>query len=230
MLIDNRLVRQEIVYAGDGSGPQTLLSWGEWNDRLASLSADGKVLFTTVLTVVPSEGSQPALVVLRSTDGAPAQILGEGFGFDLSNDRRWVLAGSTDLKKLTALPTGVRQSRSIATHGLEIRGRAARWMPDGKGVLAVARAPGEDRLHLYRLAEGASGPARVSDTALSTTVYLQISPDGRWAAALDENLRLVVISLHDGATRQVPYAGTDLRFPAAGRRMEIYGSPKAGAP
>jgi Tol biopolymer transport system component len=212
VLIDNRLFRQEIVYAGTGTGPQTLLSWGEWNDPLASLSADGKVLFTTALTA-PEGSLTPALVALRSTDGAPAQILGEGFACDLSNDGRWALAASTDLKKLTALPTGVGHSRPIATHGLEYRARSARWMPDGKGVLVVARAPGEDRLHLYHLDEGAAGPARVSDAALSTTVYLQISPDGRWAAALDENLRLVVISLQDGATRQVPYAGTDLAIP-----------------
>jgi len=211
VLIDNRLDRQEIVYAGDGSGPQTLLSWGEYNDLLASLSADGRVLFTTVLTVAPSEGLTPGLVVLRSTDGAPAQVLGEGFSMDLSRDGRWALVGSTGPEmKLMAFPTGVGQSRSIATHGLEIRARAARWMPDGKGVLVVARAPGEDRLYLYRLAADASGPARVSNTALSTTAFLQVSPDGRWAAALDENLKLAVISLHDGATRQVPYAGADL--------------------
>jgi hypothetical protein len=210
VLIDNRLARSEIVYAGDGSRPQTLLSWGEYNDLLASLSADGKVLFTTGLTVAPSEGPQPPLVVLRSVDGAPAQILGEGFAMDLSKDGRWALVGVLDSKELIALPTGVGQSRSIATHGLEYRARTARWMPDGKGVLVVARAPGEDRLHLYRLAAGASGPARVSDTALSTTAFLQVSPDGHWAAALDEDLKLAVISLPDGVTRQVPYAGTDL--------------------
>jgi eukaryotic-like serine/threonine-protein kinase len=202
----------ELVYVGEGAGSQTLLSWSGSN-WVAALSSDGKVLFSALEAAPTGETRPPVAVVamLRTTDGAPAQTLGEGAAVDLSPDGRWALVISyADRARLTALPTGTGQLRPIATHGLEIGW--ARWMPDGKGLLVIARAPPETGFRLYRLEDDGSKPVRINDALLMgeyTSAELHVSRDGRLAAALDSNRRPIVVSLRDGATLSVPSAHAD---------------------
>src|SRR5262249_1545457 len=164
VLINNKLIRYElVVYAGDSGGKQTTLSWTDLN-FVAALSADGRVLFSTLQTVPTAEGLQPAWVMVRRVDGAPAQVLGDGLALDLSAGGRWALVTSVDWKKLTALPTGVGHPRSLETRDLFII--TGRWTPDGNDALVTGRATGEERVHLYRIPRNGSGPAPVSDAAL----------------------------------------------------------------
>jgi eukaryotic-like serine/threonine-protein kinase len=201
VLLTNQVFRAELVYSGDGGSSQTLLSWSD-NNQLAALSSDGKkVLFSVSRAAPAGETSSPAYAMLRTTDGAPAQTLGEGFALDLSPDGRWALVMSNDRTRLNALPTGAGQPRPIATHGVEIF--AARWMPDGKGVLVVGRTSPERDLHLYRLAGDGSKPVRVSEAPLVGRL-VQVSQDGRWGAALDSHGLPIIVSLRDGATLSVP--------------------------
>jgi hypothetical protein len=204
VLLSNQLERAELVYAGEGARSQTLLSWSDWNS-VAALSGDGKVLFSVLGATPTGEALQPAFAMLRTTDGAPAQTLGEGVALDLSPEGRWALVVSSDRTRLTALPTGAGQPRPIATNGLEIRW--ARWMPDGKGLLVGGRTPPESDFRLYRLADDGSKPARVTDAPL--TFPLQVSQDGRWVATLDSNRQLIIVSLRDGATLPIPSVFAD---------------------
>ncbi len=213
VLLGNQLNHLELVYAGEGAGSPTLLSWGVVN-WVAAISSDGKVLFSGAEAALSSgETSQPlfASAMLRTTDGAPAQTLGEGVALDLSRDGRWALVVSyTDRTRLMALPTGAGQPRPIATHGLEIG--LARWMPDGKGLLVVGRTPPDSDFHLYRLTDDGSKPVRITDAPLMgefSSAELHVSQDGRLAAALDSNRRLIIVSLRDGATLSVPSAHAD---------------------
>jgi hypothetical protein len=122
VLLSNQVNHLELVYAGEGAGALTLLSWGGTN-WVAALSSDGKVLFSIVEAAPTGETRQPVLAfaMLRTTDGAPAQTLGEGVALDLSHDGRWALViPFPDRTRLTALPTGAGQPRPIPTHGLEI--------------------------------------------------------------------------------------------------------------
>jgi eukaryotic-like serine/threonine-protein kinase len=202
VLIANTLFRADLVYAGDGSGPQTLLSWSGLNYPVAALSAEGKVLFSTFQRVPNSEAE--TWVTLRSTDGAPAQVLGEGYAMDLSTDGRSALVLSLDSTRLTAVPTGAGKVRSIPTGGLVQIG-GARWMPDGKEVLVVGRSADENHFRLHRLTGDASAPRAIGEATLRRAP-LQLSRDGRWAAALDEDARPVIISVRDGSTHLVPRA------------------------
>ena len=43
--------------------------------------------------------------------------------------------------------------------------------------------------------------------------FLELSQDGRWAAALDEDQRAVVVSLADGTARRLPLASRELVIP-----------------
>jgi hypothetical protein len=204
VLLGNYSERSELVYAGEGANAQTLLSWSD-RHAVAAISRDGKVLFSVNRAAPTGEVLNPAFAMLRTTDGAPAQTLGEGRAVDLSSDGRWALVVSTDLRGLTAVPTGAGQPRPIATHGLEIFW--ARWMPDGKGVLVVGRIPPDSDFRLYRLADDSSKPVRATDAPLFGR--LQVSQDGRWAAALDSDRQLIVVSLRDGATLSVPSGHVD---------------------
>jgi len=204
VLLSNYSERAELVYAGESANSQTLLSWSDWHS-VAAISRDGKVLFSTLEEAPTGETLSPNFAMLRTTDGAPAQMLGEGIPQDLSPDGRWALVMSADRTRLTALPTGAGQPRQIATHGLEIGG--GRWMPDGKGLLVGARTPPESDFRLYRLADDGSKPVRVSEAPLLGP--LQVSQDGRHAAALDSNRRLILVSLRDGETLSVPSAHAD---------------------
>jgi eukaryotic-like serine/threonine-protein kinase len=213
VLIKSGVYRSEVVYRNEVSGTETLLSWAESNDPLAALTPNGKLLFSGQQAAPVSEGLAPLRVLLRGKDGGPAQVLGDGVALDLSLDGRWALIGSEDGKTLTAVPTGAGQVRSIPMGGLEFVWHSARWAPDGKTVFLVARSLGDDAFHLYRLRGDASSPSRLGTAAFNPQAFLQISPDGRWAAALDQELRAVVISLDDGATRPLPYQGGDLVIP-----------------
>jgi eukaryotic-like serine/threonine-protein kinase len=213
VLIKNLLLRAEVAYQAGGSGTQTLLSWTDFNDPLAAVSPDGKVLFSSYPPTPVSEGVQLAQVILRGKEGGPAQVLGQGFALDLSPDGRWALVTSEDGKSLSALPTGAGQVRLIPAHGLEATTRGGRWAPDGKSVLIVARPPGGGRFHLYRLREDGSAPTSLGDTTFASQPYLQVSRDGRWAAAMTADLRAVIISLQDGATRPLPLASSELLVP-----------------
>ena len=213
MLIKEVLLRAEIAYQAAGSPTETLLSWADLNDPLAALSGDGKVLFSTLSSAPVPEGLQPASVVLRGKNGSPAQVLGSGLALDLSADGRWALALSTDGLSLTALPTGAGSPRQIPTQGLEVAMRGGRWAPDGRSLLVLARPPGKGPFHLLRLPEDGSAPAQLGDTDFGSQPFLQVSPDGLWAAAMTSDLRVVTVSTRDGATRPVELGGTELVVP-----------------
>jgi eukaryotic-like serine/threonine-protein kinase len=199
VLIANVIFRRDLVYVGDGKDPQTLLSWSDQND-LAALSAEGKVLFTVSQRVPNSEDN--VWVFLRSKSGGPAQRLATGWATDLTPDGRWALVRSAvDSTTLSVVPTGVGQAHPIPTGGLRIGD--ARWMPDGKKILVVGRSPRDDHFGLYLLA-GDDSPGVPIGKAMLREWPLRISHDGRWAAAMDEDLRTVIISLADGSIRKVP--------------------------
>src|SRR5262249_47316063 len=115
---------------------------------------------------------------------------------------RWALVRSAvDSTTLSVVPTGVGQAHPIPTGGLRIGD--ARWMPDGKKILVVGRSPRDDHFGLYLLA-GDDSPGVPIGKAMLREWPLRISHDGRWAAAMDEDLRTVIISLADGSIRKVP--------------------------
>jgi len=200
VLISNQFERAE-VQALDSEGHQVLLSWTEWANSVAAVSRDRKVLFTVASPVLTPTGQQPSLAVLRGVDGSPAQVLGEGEALDLSPDGRWALVRTDERDGLVALPTGPGTARRLALG--ELRMWNARWSPDGRRIILIARA-GSGPYRLHEIDPEGGSPRLVSEVPLGTRQVLVLSPDSRLAAAVDLEDRVVVISLSTGAPVRVP--------------------------
>jgi Tol biopolymer transport system component len=211
VLVHEGIQRGEVEYRG-ADGVQTLLSWTDHNGPLRALTADGRLLFTAYQPIRDAAGLSISETLFRRADGSPAQILSEGTALDLSPDERWALVGSVDKKKIEVIPTGVGRPRALDLHGLEFLSRGVRWFPDGKSVLLAGRSPDTAQFHLYQLSEGRS-LKKVSNVPVGADGFLQVSPDGRFAAFLDEDAGALVLSLRDGTSRAVPRVGTELLIP-----------------
>jgi Tol biopolymer transport system component len=171
------------------------LSWLD-ESWLADLSFDGR----TVLLDEAGEGSGSLSVAyLRGTDGSPAVKLGEGEGFAISPDGKWVLAqrlpSAGKPETLFLLPTGPGQARTLAGEFAEYDWGA--WLPDGRSVVYSAQGKGGDsRLYVQAVPEGkprAIGPERLMIMELTSPV----SPDGKY-----------VIGIRRGQALLVPLDGT----------------------
>jgi Tol biopolymer transport system component len=170
------------------------LSWldGSW---LVDLSSDGR---TVLLNEVGEGSGEVEVAYLRGTDGSPAVKLGEGEGFALSPDGKWVLGQSLvpagKPETLFLLPTGPGQERTL-------KGDFAAyfwggWLPDGKSVVYSAEKEGTQHLYVQAVPDGEPrpiGPDRVGLLLFSNPV----SPDGKY-----------VIGVRLGEAHLVPLDGT----------------------
>ena len=210
VLVTEQLERSELVLTTAGRAEQSTLTWGNWANYVARVSDEGNVLFSESVPVAPEKGempTQPALTLLRRWDRNAAQILGAGSPQDLSPDGRSALVSAQDRRVLSALPIGPGQGGPVQTHGMEVG--AARWFRDGKRLVASCRSPSDEDYHLFVLPQDGSSPRRLSEVPLTPRRILHLSPDDRWAAALDKNSVLVLLSTQDGSVSRLPEAGAD---------------------
>ena len=154
------------------------LSWLD-ESREPDLSKDGKqVLFT--------EGGKAVgphyAVCLRATNGSGGVVrLGEGTALGLSADGKWALAAVPGPPgKLTVIPTGGGELRTLERGNIQTYGRAGGWLPDGKHVLFAAYEAGKpERVYIQAVAEGL--PQAILPPGF-TAVFRAISPNGRAVA------------------------------------------------
>jgi dipeptidyl aminopeptidase/acylaminoacyl peptidase len=95
--------------------------------------------------------------------------LGEGTGAGLSPDGNWVIALVPPIgeknARLTLLPTGTGESRTLIAEGFERFVRSA-WLPHGKGIVFSGNEPGHaGRVYLVDVATGR---------------FRAITPEGVW--------------------------------------------------
>jgi len=162
----------------------------DWS-ALSDLTPDGTQLLLTV-GLSPSVSS----VFLRSTRDGPPVRLGEGVGFALSPDGKWVLIVPGDFSKhprLTLTPTGPGEPRELPLGHLE--------RPEG-GWFA---GPG-------RVVLDASEPGRIRRTFvidLSGGEPRAITPEGISPAEYSDRNGSVIGSAADGTLARYPLAGGD---------------------
>jgi hypothetical protein len=155
------------------------ISWHDW-DLAKDISRDGQSVFFEDSS--EAAGTTYSLAI-RKLDGTPPVQLGLGSGGSLSPDGKWaisVLVGGAG--RVTLVPTGTGQPRTIPTPGLErIYNGNVHFLPDGKHIILNANEPGHGvRCYLVDL-DGAK-PIPITPEGITGAL---ISPDGKYVLRND---------------------------------------------
>jgi eukaryotic-like serine/threonine-protein kinase len=191
--------RREVTGLSTGGNEERDLTWLDWSFP-TDLSADGK----TLLFEEQGEGGGAAYsVYLRKTDATPAIRLGEGRGFALSPDQKWVISSPlSSPSQLFLLPTKAGEPRLLTQD--TINHFSARWFPEGKRILISGTEPGHGvRLYVQDITGGK--PQAISPEGVVSLPYERpLSPDGKWAAAIGPDQRGYLYPMTGGEPRPVP--------------------------
>jgi len=193
VLVARNTWRRGILGWAPGASVERDLSWLDWS-RPSALSNDGRQL----LFEEQGQGGGPAYsVYLRSTDGSPAVKIGEGYSLALSPDGRTAATVPLDASdRITFVPTGAGEARTVTLAGLSIG--AASWHPDGRRLLVQAAEAGH-RPRLFVIDQTGGTPRPLTDE--EPGVFGEISPDGKWVAAVSPS----------GIGRIIPFDGGQAR-------------------
>jgi len=198
--------RRELIGFG-AEGKQHELSWLDYSYP-AALSSDGRTL------LFDEEGGGGSLaysksggytygVYIRSTDGSPAVLLGEGSALALSPDGKWAITETqVSPAQLRLLPTGAGQAKDL-THD-NINHNWAHWFADGKHILFSGNETDKgEKLYVFELASGkaqAITPEGVNGNSFA------ISPDSQSVAAIGPDQRDYLYPVEGGDPRLIPGA------------------------
>ena len=174
-------LRAEVIGLAPGESKERELTWLDRTVPVA-LSPDGKTL---LITEGGEGGGANASIYLRRTGGSPATLIGEGGGFSLSPDGRWVLSSTqTDPGQLVLLPTGAGTARRLSFEGIR-RPSGGLFFPDGKRLLLLDNPEGKPSQLFVAPLEGGRPRALTGSGFTLPAFGNPISPDGREVVALD---------------------------------------------
>ena len=205
-LFDGRTSIRAVV---NGESRERDLSWHEAS-YAKDLTPDGK----TLLFDEAEEGEFRAIYV-RSTDGSPAKLIGDGRSMAISPDGRWVASSASGRgSEVVLLPTGAGEPQVLDSEGH--RFTEATFFPDGKRILLV----------------GDGGPACVKDLPAGKLHTVTpdgfgckpISPDGKEVACPGPQGEGLIHAIEGGSSRPIPgYQDGDrlLQWSADGRALFV---------
>jgi serine/threonine protein kinase/Tol biopolymer transport system component len=163
-----------------GGKAEVELGWLGWS-LVRDISNDGK----QVLFEEEADGGGPNYTVfLRNTDGSPPIRLSEGVGLAISPDAKWVVTQDLNSPALKIVPTGAGEGRTLTHDNITYFG--ARYMPDGKHLIATGAEPGKSaRTFLIDKQTGDSKPLtpegyRGTTVSHDGSKVAMRGPDGRW--------------------------------------------------
>jgi WD40 repeat protein len=161
-----------------------------------ALSLDGKMLLLDDI----GETSGPTYTVyLRSMDGSLPVRLGEGAGCALSPDGRWALAiHYGPPHRLVLIPTGPGETLSLPRGQMETY-QSGSFLPDGRRIVFVGAERGRPQRSWVQELPGGLPRAVTPEGAVGVAT----SPDGRWVAAVNQDLALVLFPLQGGKPKPV---------------------------
>ena len=155
---------------------------------------------TVLLTEVGAAAGETKAVYLRKVDGSPAIRLGDGQGWAVSPDGRWIIAGQGAApERLVLLPTGTGQPRWLS-NGRVTDYFAVRWFPNGQRIVFGGIEPGQGlRRYVQEVSGGEPQPVEWKG-AVQHTPFL---PDGKSYIG-DVNGRRYIVNVAGGEPRPVP--------------------------
>jgi eukaryotic-like serine/threonine-protein kinase len=177
-----------------GAKEERELGWFGWS-LIRDISPDGhKIVFEE-----EGNGGGPNYTVfVRDTDGSPPARIGEGLAMAVSPDAKWVVTKPAKGGQLNLVPTGAGEARQLTHDTISYGG--ARWLPDGKRLLAAGIETGHGaRDYLIDVSSGDSKP--ITPEGIAGT---QLSPDGRSTAVLNADRQAGIWPLDGGGLRLIP--------------------------
>ena len=223
VLLSRSTARSQMAGLFPGETQEKDLSWFD-SSTVADISADGK----TLLFNESGEGAGASdAIYLRKTDGAPAVRLGEGTGYELSPDGKWVLAQppGPDGPRLLLLPTGAGEPKTFTLTPLVDVG-APTWFPDSQRFVVSSSEPGH-RARCYVVDIGDGKPQPLTPEGIrGVWRKAPVSPDGKSLLVRDargeepgfkfriggptSGMPCAIYSLEGGGLRPLACPGEDL--------------------
>jgi Tol biopolymer transport system component len=196
-LVDRFDQRRETEFSGPGSSNPRDLSWFDWSYP-TDLSSDGR----SVLIVEQGRATRGDYATyLRTTDGAPAGLLGSVTGTSISPDGRFIAAlRGSNRGSVAVMPVGPGAVREVPVAAAPVVW--ANWFPDGRRLLAATSSPATGTVFYEKHLDGGP-PRRVASTPLQPHGFA-ISPDGTTMAGLGVDGRLTLVPIAGGAPRTFP--------------------------
>jgi hypothetical protein len=154
-----------------------------WLDRtiLVTISADGS-------TILFHEGGQGGgalgTTYIRSTDGSPAVRLSDGYGVDLSPDKRWALVWLPVVPaKYLLVPTGAGDPKPVTTPNIP-QARPLGFTHDQRGLVWIGRTK-ENELQTFATELDGSSPRPMGPPG---TLLMGASRNGRYEVRVQGNV------------------------------------------
>ncbi len=200
--------RSGMLGLGPGASKERDLSWHDWTIA-RDITDDGK---TVAFDETGEAGEETGAFYVRGTDGSAAVRLGNGVFPELSRDGKKVLAlvpGADGKRRLTELPTGAGESRTITTGDVQVQ--EACFFPDGQRILELGNAVGANGQRLWVQDANGGKPKPISPEGVDSRMAGTIAPDGKRVAAVDPQGKVVIYPVDDGAATAVPGAAVGER-------------------
>jgi eukaryotic-like serine/threonine-protein kinase len=180
------------------NGKAAEISWHDWTVA-KDMSTDGQlILFEDASEAAGNQYS----IGIRKIDGSLPVELGPGSSGGLSPDGKWaisILPGSPG--KVTLVPTGAGQQRTIPTPGLEeIHSGAGHFLADGRRFTLNASEHGHG-VRCYLLNIDGGKPVGITPEGITGGI---VSPDGKYVLRSNKPGMLAVYPIPDGAPRPIP--------------------------
>jgi serine/threonine protein kinase/Tol biopolymer transport system component len=185
----------EFVGFHPGVAKEHDISWLDWG-AIRDLSPDGQTL---IFTHFGEKSGKNYSVYLRKTNSSAAVRLGEGSGWALSPDGKWVISVLADPPHIVLLPTGAGEVQKLPTDGIEEFGMGANWLPDGKKIVFIGRERGH-ALRSYVQDLNGGMPVPVTPEGVSGAL---ISSDGLYLIAADAHNNKLLYPLAGGAPHAI---------------------------
>jgi len=172
MLVAQGIARRGMIVSSADGENQRDLSWLDFS-MFRIISNDGK----TVLFEEEGNEAQNYIVYVRDVDGSPAVPVGEGYGCDLSPDKKWVLAIKLvePNHELWLFPVGPGEPRRLTPPSLSPVTLAA-FLSDGKRVIYAARE-GNHPARMWLQDFNGGAPRPISEEWVAG---VRPSPDDKW--------------------------------------------------
>ena len=195
--------RLALSFSTLGSTEDVELSWHDWNVA-KDISPDGH----SVLFEDSSEQEPSYAVVLQKLDGSLPTRLGDGSAGGLSPDGKWAIAFNGKPVRITLLPTGPGQVRSVETRGLEsIQSGWGRFLADGQRIIVTGNEAGHaNRCHVLDLNGGKPKAVTPEGTTCGPS-----SPDNKFVVGVGANSAVGIYPLDGGAARSIPQLPADFQ-------------------